>query len=560
MSDILAQKKQFHSPLDIPLFLSGSFGDVRLNHFHTGYDLRTKSQIGKNVFATDDGIISRVKIEPSGYGKAIYIDHANGLTTVYAHLESFVLPIEEVIKNEQYKQKSFSVDFTPSQKIKVKKGELIAFSGNTGGSGGPHLHFEIRKTKNQNPINPYPFKFKLMDDFNPKFDAVYLYPLNGGTINNQVKRVKINVNQINNKKWVVKLKKPLIIKGNFGIGIEAGSKSNSGFYHGLTHIELSLNGKQIYSFNLDEFSYNETRFANSVTDYNERLQSGTRIYKLFVDPCNTLTNTHSINNGIIHQTDSTFSSNVIINISDFKGNKSTLNFPIKVKKEEKINKKKAKFELTNDSTVKQINCKTNYSIELDSFNMFIPKGSVYSNFPADFKIEPASQSTISSIYTFNNEYIPIHSPISIKIKPLSAYNHLLNKMILVNVWEKGKLTSLGGTYSNEWISCSTRNFGSFAIAIDTISPTINAVTLSNTTDLSDYDNITFTIQDNISGINTINGYIDDRWVLFEYDPKTKRIFYQFDPIRLTYGKNHLLKIILSDKCNNTTTYNSIFFK
>jgi hypothetical protein len=559
-NSISAQKYKFESPLDIPIYLSGSYGDLRLNHFHTGYDIRTQTKIGKNVYATADGFISRIKIEPSGYGKAIYIEHPNGLTSVYAHLEGFVDPIEQVVKNEQYRQSSFSIDFTPSSKIKVAKGELIAFSGNTGGSGGPHLHFEIRKTKSQNPINPYPFKFKLMDRFTNKFDDLYIYPLEGATVNNYATPLKFDIKPLKGKRWAVKLKKPIIVNGAVGIGIDAGSKSSSGFNHGLTKIEMTVNGLRVYSFNLDEFSYAQTRFANSVSDYAERLRTGNRIYKLYADQCNTLDAVSSVNNGIIRFTDTISLAKVKISTTDFMGNKAELSFSMRSRKASDKVVKTKKNNIKRKDNIKAISCNENYTLKNDSFKLFIPKGSLYDSIPANYSVSNALPNTLTPVYNFDNEYIPVHYSFNVKIKIPQEVLQNKSKLQIVNVWEKGVLTSLGGTVNDSWIETNSRNFGSFAIAIDTVAPTIKPVSLAYTSDMSFEDLIVFIIQDNLSGIDIVNGIIDGNWVLFEYDPKTRRIFYRFDPIRLKYGKKHDLKLNITDKCGNVATFDAEFFK
>ena len=144
----------FQSPLEIPLILSGTFAELRSNHFHSGLDIKTQQQSGLKVMAAASGFVSRIKVSHFGYGKALYITHPNGYTTVYAHLQNFNPEIDAYIKHRQYKNESYEIELFPKAgELLVNNGDIVAYSGNTGGSGGPHLHFEIRN-KQEHPMNP----------------------------------------------------------------------------------------------------------------------------------------------------------------------------------------------------------------------------------------------------------------------------------------------------------------------------------------------------------------------------------------------------------------------
>jgi len=180
----------FAAPLDIPLYLSGNFAELRSNHFHTGIDIKTQGVEGQRVLAAENGKVSRISVSPYGYGLALYIEHPNGYTTVYGHLKSFNADIERVVRKKQYEEESFRVDFAPDEELFVEKGRLIALSGNTGGSGGPHLHFEIRRTADSHPLNPLKFGFDIKDDIPPRIRGVRFHPLSDTTLINATESMK----------------------------------------------------------------------------------------------------------------------------------------------------------------------------------------------------------------------------------------------------------------------------------------------------------------------------------------------------------------------------------
>ena len=213
---------EFAKPVDFPITLSGSFAELRSNHFHAGIDIKTYGQIGKKVFAIEDGFIARIKVAGGGYGHALYIQHPNGYTSVYAHLEGFNQEISAFVKEEQYIKQSFEVNLFPDrEKFKVKKGQLIAFTGNTGGSNGPHLHFEIRKTKNQHPVNPLFFDFGVKDNTNPRINSIAIYPLdNQALVNGKNQKLILPAQKVDNERYTIEFSDSLRLAGDIGFGIE----------------------------------------------------------------------------------------------------------------------------------------------------------------------------------------------------------------------------------------------------------------------------------------------------------------------------------------------------
>ena len=272
----------FQSPLAIPLDISGSFGELRSNHFHSGLDFKTSGVEGLPVYATGDGYVSRIKISPFGYGKAIYITHPNGFTSVYGHLQKANGAIQELIKKKQYQEQSFEVEmYLYPTELPVKKGDVIAFSGNTGGSGAPHLHFEFRDTKSEQIINPMHFGFKkiIKDERKPIIQGIVVYPLDSTTVNNAQKPINISFNkQADGTYLSTKVK----ANGRIAFGINAYDYCTNAYNkNGLYKVKAYLNGVLQYQYGFDTFAFDESRYINNFIDYERFHDMGQRVQKLF---------------------------------------------------------------------------------------------------------------------------------------------------------------------------------------------------------------------------------------------------------------------------------------
>jgi len=195
LSDKPKDKTLFISPVKIPLLLSANFGELRIDHFHSGIDIKTQGVTGQEIVSASFGYIYRIGVSPGGFGKALYIKHPSGYSTVYGHLDRFTPEIDEYVKERQYEKKSFLVTlYPPKEKFTVKQGDLIAYSGNSGSSGGPHLHYEIRRSENEKPVNPLVFDFGIRDNIDPVIEKLFIYPVNIQTsINgqNSVRRIDV---------------------------------------------------------------------------------------------------------------------------------------------------------------------------------------------------------------------------------------------------------------------------------------------------------------------------------------------------------------------------------
>lgn len=532
----------FRYPLDLNPAVAGAFGDLRNNHFHSGLDFRTNQREGYPVYAVADGYISRLRVQAGGFGQALYIDHPNGFTSVYAHLKAFNSGIATTVKNFQYRLQSFEIDMPLTfTEIPVKKGELIGWSGNTGSSGGPHLHFEIRDTKTEEIINPQLFGLGVADNFPPEISGIYLYQLNGDAFNEQSPKQYFGVKGTKGTYQLIE-PKTIFLNGESAFGVVAFDKNSiQGTKHGLYQITLSLDQKPIYTATWDRFSFDDTKAINAHLDFAALNRSGSRIHKSFIDPGNPLKIYQSINNGLINLTDDAIHQ-LSYTISDVKGNTSSLTFQIKRDiKPTLVRPTKKDFVFDQDNQFSNPQVKIN-----------IPKGVLYNSIQFDYAQMARLPGTYSAQHRVHRTTTPIHKPYQLAIKPEGLPEKIQAKAVIVD----SKRQSQGGTYENGFIRAEVKSFGTFFILADTLAPKITPININTDKTMTGIPKMVFKIADNLSGINSFIGKIDGQWVLMEYDQKTGTLWHTFDE-RTKAGK-HQFELIVSDKRNNTSIYKTNF--
>ena len=375
-------KNYFRNPLDIPIFLSGSFGELRSNHFHAGIDIKTQGKEGLNVFAVADGYVSRIKVQQYGYGKAIYITHPNGFTSVYGHLSKFNDEIEEYVRGIQYKKENYQTGnlFFKEDKFPVKKGEIIAFSGNTGGSGGPHLHFEIRNTKTENVINPLLFGIEVKDTRMPTIQSLKVYALSADArINQQKKSFQIPLKDLGNGKYNADR---ILASGTIGFGVNVFDRFNGvPNKNGIFSLEMTLNGKRFYYHDVETFSFAESKFLNLHIDYEHYKKYKKRYQKTYKETENKLSTYEKlVNNGKINIQEG-MNYTVKIIAKDFEGNSSTIKIPISGKSSNVI------FTSQKDTTAYKINAKKFNKFTKDGVTIAFPKKTFYKDLYLDFNVD-----------------------------------------------------------------------------------------------------------------------------------------------------------------------------
>ena len=540
----------FRQPLDIiPPALAGSFGELRSNHFHSGVDFRTNQRTGYPVYATADGFISRLRVQNSGFGLALYINHPNGYTSVYGHLARFNPKIAQEVKKIQYQKKSYEIDEFPNADfIPVRKGEIIAYSGNTGSSGGPHLHFELRDTKTEATVNPQLLGIQIPDNIPPVIYAMYVYRLNGKPFNEFTPKQYFQVAGGNGNYSLNKVT-TINLSGEVGFGIVATDKhsGNSGL-NGVYSIELLVDGKAVFTSALERFSFANSKGINSHVDYPALLNIKRSIQKSFVDPGNPLQiYSNLVNSGRINFTDDKLHQVKYI-ITDSKGNKSTLAFNVKADAKAII----PTPALPNGTTYQYVNV-NEYNNE--DVKVILPKGTLYNDLNFVYKKSAKAQTNaFSAIHQIHNNLTPLHLGFEIWIKADSTLAKYQNKALIVNT----NRSSQGGYFENGYVKTKPRNFGSFFIAIDTLAPTIVPVNIANGKNMTGLSKMNFRISDNLSGIKSFNGYIDGKWVLMEFDAKTASLWHNFD--EQTKPGKHSLELIVVDMKDNTKRYAIDFYR
>ena len=321
--------QEYSAPLNFKMLLSGTFGELRGNHFHAGIDIKTEGVEGQKVYSIADGYISRIKVSTWGYGKVLYITHPQtGHTSVYAHLQKFNAKIDSIVKRKQYQKESFEINFYPNAAaIQIKKGEVIALSGNSGGSGGAHLHFEIRDTKTEHPINPLQFGFNITDNIPPTLSKLKIYAFDTTLINGYRKSKIINIKKINNK---YSIDETPTINGSFALGISTYDKLNGSYNkNGVYSIKVCVDSSICYKFTVDELDFSTSRYINAHIDYKEKKENNKKYHRCYKLPHNKLTNySEIINEGIINIKD-TLTHLISLEVTDIYGNISDLEFNVK---------------------------------------------------------------------------------------------------------------------------------------------------------------------------------------------------------------------------------------
>ncbi|CAM3391508.1 M23 family metallopeptidase [Aequorivita lipolytica] len=535
----------FANPLDINLVLAGNFGEMRANHFHSGIDIKTEQREGLPIYAPADGYVSRINVQPYGYGKALYILHPNGYTTVYGHLRSFAGDIEKYVKDTQYAKETFEVELFPEKiLLPVKKGDLIAYSGNTGGSGGPHLHFEIRDSS-QRPMNPLLFGIEIPDSKTPIVSAIFAYPVGEDAhVNQGQNRTKLRLIKQKDGNYKTEDIKAF---GKIGFGIttydqQDGASNKNGTYR----IETRFNGTEKFEVLFNKFSFSETRYLNRYTDYNYYETNKSMVQKLFRETNNPLSIiTKEEDNGYVNVQDS-LQSIYAIEVNDFKGNRMYISVPIEGAKLDILEPKKV------EKTEDFIYADHATSITKGKFSIYIPANSLYEDTYLDIKDE-------GDILKFHEDLIPIHSNISITAD-ISSYDEAdRDKLYIGRLNYRGLPYYTSTTRSGDKLTAKTRTFGSYTVAADTNPPTIKSVNFSEGKWISNQNFLKVKITDDLSGISSYRATINGKFILMEYDYKKDVLSYNFnDNVNLETENN--LKVIVIDNVGNSATFEAKFFR
>jgi hypothetical protein len=539
-------KDYFENPLEIGPILAGTFAELRSNHFHGGLDIKTQQREGLNVLATADGYVSRIKISPWGYGKALYIQHPNGYTTVYGHLSELAPELEAYVKEQQYKKEKFAIELFPSaNSIKVTKGQLIALSGNTGGSGGPHLHYEIRDSR-QHPMNPMLFGFNIKDTRKPTVNAVYGYSLTDSSqVNHHNNRVKIKLTKGQDGNY---LAETVFASGSISFGVNTYDKQDLAHNkNGVYNIKTYINGKLNYELDFKKFSFNESRHLNQLIDYEYFKEKKTRIQKLFKNednPLSIIKNVEDYGQVIINEGEQI---NYKIVISDFNNNTRSITIPI-VGQKRKITHFKEKIESSYYAYANKSN-----SLEQDNKQIYIPKNALYEDTALIFE-------TKGDTVTLGNPNIPLHKNITLKFDAAKFSTEDLSKIYISGLGYNNKPYFYINTYKKDGeIIGKTKYFGKFTLSCDTEKPVITPVNTQEGKWMSKATTLRMKITDKLSGIKKYRATINGKWALMEYDAKKDLLTYKFSDNVHVSGENKF-KLIVIDNVGNNSIFEMTFFR
>jgi murein DD-endopeptidase MepM/ murein hydrolase activator NlpD len=542
-------KNYFRSPVDFPITLAGGFGDVRRNHFHSGLDIRTGGEEGKPVYAIADGTISRVNISSTGFGKALYITHPNGYTSVYGHLKKLNGAIGNWIREQQYKKESFEMDIPVDPGIlKVKKGDVIAYSGNTGLSEGPHLHFEIRDAATQEIINPMLFGLPFRDSAPPKIYNVRIYPFDGNSmVNFTGNPVTLAVNA-SGPDCKVNSKDTVKVSGNIIFGIQALDFSNdTGSRDGITSIELFVDTVCYFTQKIERFAFAETRYANSELDYPQLIKNGQRIMRSYIAPNNKLSMYgRNKNKGIVNFMD-TKAHKVLYIVKDAFGNTSRFTFWVK-------SHLPAPGGIPGNRMPKGtlLACGKSNHISADGIIFDLPADALYEDLDFIYSSSSAVHGSYSSVHHLQNETVPLHSSSSLSIKADGVPKALISKALIVKVDANGHFSGKSSKLEKDFIRTQVREFGNYAVAVDTTPPVIKPVNVGQNKNVGKQQSLSLKISDNLSGIQSYRGTLNGKWILMDFDAKSNLLVYTFDD-RIKPGKNSFL-LVVKDAVGNETVY------
>lgn len=543
-----AQDTDFRSPFDFKMYLSGTFAELRGGHFHSGIDIKTKQTIGHPVYAIADGWVSRVKVRAYGFGHAIYITHPSGYTSVYAHLNRFAGDVADAVEKRQYAKESFYVDFYPSRsQFAVKKGDIIGYSGNSGSSGGPHLHFEIREAISQNITNVLKYGYHVDDNIPPIVQRLRFYPIGEGAAVNGSRNAQ-SLYVFKSGKNITPNTSRVKVSGDIAFGIQTIDKLNGAANsNGPYKVTMYADSIKFWEFVADKFSFAETRYLNAMIDYPSYSQFGHKYYMSYLKPGNRLSMLAVKDKGLVHFAPGQ-KRKIRIEVEDYAGNKSIVKFEL-------IGEKAEAQAWTLKGKLFNYNSKNYFSEE--GVKLSIPARALYDTLDFRYAFDDMPDDGYSKVHQLHKGTVPMHkyATVSLKVDRL-VHNGLKKKLTIVRIDEKGRKHDEGGDWNNGWLSTKTRYFGDYVVMADTTDPVIKPINIYSGKTFKYGDEISFRITDDFTGIDYYRAEVDGKWMLFKYYPMKNRLIGKLDE-KISKG-SHNLRLVVADEKGNTAVYKTSF--
>lgn len=544
LAQVPYEETNFSSPLGIDLILAGNFAEMRSNHFHTGLDIKTNGREGYKIYAIDSGYISRINISHWGYGNALYISHPNGFTSVYAHLSTFPPKVLDYIRKKQFSNESETIQVYPGKEdLPVSKDEVVAYSGNSGSSTAPHLHFEIRETGTEKPVNPLLFNFDIKDTKKPVLLDVKIYPLEGGLING--KKKEYNVDLVGSDgKYKRQYDLPIKVKGKIGLAINTiDYLDGAGNKCGIYTIELAVDQDIVFKQKLEKLDFSTNRYINTHSDYLGYRLNKQSYHKSFLSENNKLEIYELIQNKGRIEFDDTLVHTLTYTVKDVYGNTSIVSFTIK---SEGLNE--AENELTPEGEF--IDASERSLVSQNGFEAELPKNAVYEDLKYQYQQSQISNS-FAPLHQFHDDYTPVQKYFVLRLKSVGIPEGKEDKALIVEMSKNKKVAyAKGGEYKDGWVETQVRSFGDYTIKLDTVPPVINPVNISDGKNMSGHDFIQFKIADNLSGIEDYDVYVDGEWKLTFYNVRKGTLTMLFDDYNNVEKGEHKLKVKLKDERSN----------
>lgn len=526
------QFEGYIAPVDIPIAVTGTFSEYRRSHFHTGLDIGTNRQKGLNIYSVNDGWISRIKISTTGYGKVLYILHPDGNTSVYAHLDKFSPKIQQYIKQKQYQTKQYEVDIYPkTNELLVSKGQIIGFSGNTGSSFGPHLHFEIRDPSNV-PMNPLILPMDVPDSVAPIISNVFVYHYKGKEISSQ----KLQLVETGYNEYRASSIKSF---GRVSLGIEMHDRSNLSYnVNGVYSVRIFQNGQTKLYYKFDKIKFNDSQYLNLLIDYPVYRSENQRIQRLKLHPENKGSIFNSELDGILKiENDSIY--DVEVWVEDFHKNRSVIRLEIIGDNLETHIKTKTE-ELTGNLLKRNESLKLKYG----SKGIFFPKGTFYSD--VRLKINQNGDTLF-----IDQDRFPIANQYEIRYDLSDLDSSWSDHSYIARLDKNNKVEFVSANKVNMHLTARLKQLGTYFLSMDNIPPIIKPINFASGSNVLDKQHLSIRVTDNLGSLSSYSATIDDDWVLFEYEPKDNLLTFDLNDIR-PLGKERLLVIEATDKVGNTT--------